>query len=114
MDNKCKKYEGLFTFCDEEQFLRHLENCKDCKKEHEKMQRVSELIAEVAPQLREKRKTTAKIKLACVSFAMIFFISTLGIINFNTDIHDTLMYGQTMTMEDYGLPVDSYGLIVVN
>ena len=114
MDKKCRQYEGLFTFGDEERLMKHLETCEDCRKEHERMQKVSSLIAEVAPQLREKRRNTAKIKLACVSFAIIFFVATLGVINFNTDIHDTLMYGQTMTTEDYGLPVDSYGLIVVN
>ena len=114
MKEKCTQYEGLITFGDEERLLAHIETCEDCRLEHERMARVSELIQEVAPSIKEKRRNNARLKMACASFALIFFVSTLGVINLNNDIHDTLMYGQTMTVEDYGLPVDSYGLITVN
>ena len=46
MDKKCSKYEGLFIFSDNETFEKHLEECPDCKAEHEKMQKVSDLISE--------------------------------------------------------------------
>ncbi len=114
MKEKCKQYEGLITFGDEERLLAHIENCEDCKLEHERMARVSELIQEVAPSIKEKRMNNARIKLACASLALVLFAGTLSVINFNADIHDTILYGQTMTLEDYGLPVDSYGLITVN
>lgn len=114
MENKCTKYEGIMTFGTEEQLLAHIETCEDCKQEHERMQKVSSLIAEVAPQIKAQRKSRAQLKLACASFALIFFVSGLGVINFNSDVRDTIMYGQTLTLEDYGLPVDSYGLITVN
>jgi len=113
-NNKCKKYEGLFIFADEKDFLSHVETCPDCKAEHERMQKVSALIQEVAPQIKQKRKEFAKIKLACVSFGVIFSFFTLGVVNLNQDVHDMIMYGQTMTVEDYGFPVDSYGLLMVD
>lgn len=114
MEKKCTKYEGLITFGDEKQLAEHLLICPECRAEHEKMQKVSELIAEVAPSIRNERRKKAYLKMACASFAFVILVSTLGVINLNTDIHDTIMYGQTMSVEDYGLPVDSYGLIMVD
>ncbi len=114
MKDKCQKYEGLFIFGDEKDFLSHIETCGDCRAEHERMKKVSALIQEAAPQLRKKRQQFARLKLACASFVLILCVSTLGIVNLNTDIHDTLLYGQTLSVEDYGFPVDSYGLIMVN
>lgn len=111
---KCTKYEGLFTFANEEEFLHHVESCEDCKAEHEKMMKVSALIQEVAPQLRQKRRDFVRLKLACASFGIVFCLLTLGVINMNPDVHDMLFYGETMTVEDYGFPVDSYGLIMVD
>lgn len=112
--NNCKKYEGLFTFADEKDFLAHIEECPDCKAEHERMQRVSDLIQEVAPQIKAKRREFAKVKLACTSFGIVFCLLTLGVVNLNPDVHDMIMYGQTMSVEDYGFPVDSYGLLMVD
>lgn len=112
--NNCKKYEGLFTFADEKDFLAHIEECPNCKAEHERMQRVSDLIQEVAPQIKAKRREFAKVKLACTSFGIVFCLLTLGVVNLNPDVHDMIMYGQTMSVEDYGFPVDSYGLLMVD
>ena len=114
MNKKCEKYEGLFIFGDEDKLAEHLKACPDCQKEQEKMDKVSALIAEVAPMYRQKRKNNARLRLACASFALLMFVSTLGVVNFNVDVRDTIMFGQTLTLEDYGLPVDSYGLISVN
>ena len=55
----------------------------------------------------------AKIKVACALFILMFSGTTLGVLNFNTDVSDTLKYGTTLSSEDLGLPVDSYGLIAV-
>lgn len=113
MNKKCRQYEGLMTFGTEEQLLAHIETCEDCKAEHERMQKVSSLIQEVAPSIKEKRRNNSRAKLACASFALIFLVSTLSVINLNPDIRDTITYGHTLSVEDYGLPVDSYGLIMV-
>lgn len=113
MDKKCRQYEGLFIFQDEENLLEHIKTCEDCKSEYEKMKKVSSLIQEAAPLIKQKNKNKSRLKLACASFALIFLVSTLSVINLNTDIRDKIMYGHTLTVEDYGLPVDSYGLIMV-
>lgn len=113
MDKKCRQYEGLFIFQDEENLLEHIKTCEDCRAEYEKMEKVSSLIQEAAPMIKQKHKNKSRLKLACASFALIFLVSTLSVINLNTDIRDKIMYGHTLTVEDYGLPVDSYGLIMV-
>ena len=114
MNDKCEKYEGLFIFGNDADLAEHIKTCPECQKKQEQMDKVSALIAEVAPTLRQKRKNGAKLKLACASVALLLFVSTLGVVNLNVDVKDTIMYGQTLTLEDYGLPVDSYGLISVN
>ena len=43
MNKKCSKYEGLFTFSDEETLKKHIETCEDCRKEQEVMDKVSDL-----------------------------------------------------------------------
>lgn len=114
MKDKCSKYESLFIFSDEKTLLSHVETCEDCRKEHEIMNKVSDLIKEVKPQLKEKRKRHARLKIACAAFAILLSGTVLGVINLNQDISDTLRYGQTLSLEDYGFPVDSYGLIMVD
>jgi len=113
MDKKCTKYESLFTFRSEEELLEHIKTCPDCKAEHEKMQKVSALISEVKPYFKKKRKDIAKLKAACALFVIVTCTATFGVLNFNTDVSDTLKYGTTLSAEDLGFPVDSYGLIYV-
>jgi len=110
---KCTKYEALYTFGNEETLKAHIANCEECQKEQIKLDRVSELLNEVKPYYIAKRKSKAKLKAACAVFAILFSGATLGIINFNTDISDTLRYGNVLSAEDLGFPVDSYGLIMV-
>ena len=110
---KCTKYESLFIFRDESELREHIKNCPDCKAEHEKMQKVSELLCEVKPYFIKKKKDVAKVKLACAMLAMFLCTATLGVINFNTDISDTIRFGTPLSAEDLGLPVDSYGLLLV-
>lgn len=114
MKDKCSKYEALFTFAGKEELEKHLAECEDCRKEQETMDKVSALIQEVRPVYIKKRKSVAKLKIACAAFAILLSGTTLGIINLNQDISDTLRYGQTLSLEDYGFPVDSYGLIMVD
>ena len=113
MTNKCTKYEALFTFADEKTFQEHLETCKDCQAEDAKMNAVSELIKEVRPHYLKRKKDMAKLKIACAVFAMCLSATTLGVINLNTDISDTIKYGTTLTAEHLGFPVDAYGFVMV-
>ena len=111
MNQKCDKYEALFTFSDDETLLEHVNKCKDCQEEHEKMQKVSELLQEVKPVF---KKQTNLLKAACVLLAVMI----VGGISFNGlsqkyDVLAHLKYGD-MEVEDYGFPVDSYGLLMVD
>lgn len=113
MKDKCTKYEALFTFADEKTFKEHVANCEDCQKEQQKMDKVSSLLKEVKPYYISKRKQYAKLKMACAIFMLLFGSTTMGVINFNTDISDIIKYGNTLCAEDLGLPVDEYGLLMV-
>ena len=110
---KCSKYEALFTFGNEETLKAHLEICEDCRKEQEELDKVSNLLKEVKPYYIEKRKKTAKLKMACAVFAILFCGTTIGVINFDSDVSDIIKYGNTLSAEDLGLPVDAYGLVMV-
>lgn len=114
MKDICSKYEALFTFAEKEELEKHLAECEYCRKEQETMDKVSALIQEVKPVYLAKRKSAAKLKIACAALAIILSGTLLGVINLNQDIADTLRYGQTLSVEDYGFPVDSYGLIMVD
>lgn len=113
MKNKCNKYEAIFTFADEETLKHHIETCEDCKKEQELMDKVSNILQEVKPYYIAKRKNSAKLKMACAMFVIFLSAATVGVINFNTDISDIIKYGNTLSADDLGLPVDSYGLLMV-
>lgn len=114
MDNKCSKYEGLFIFSDEKTFNEHLSNCEDCQKEHEKMQKISDILSEVKPYYSIKRKKIMKLKAVCAAMMIMFFSASFGIYTNDSDLADTLIYGEALSAEDLGFPVDSYGLIMVD
>lgn len=113
MKNKCTKYEALFTFSEEEQLKAHIEECEECQKEDEMMKKISSLIQEVKPYYKKKQNIAIRLKAACILFAILMGGATFSLVSFNTDISDTLKYGTTLSSEDLGLPVDSYGLIMV-
>lgn len=114
MKNKCSKYEGLFVFSDDETLKNHLLECEECRKEQEKMDRVSELIGEVKFHYRSKPKHKPILKAACILMLLLFSTASIGIIGNYEDMVDTIQYGETLSAEDLGFPVDSYGLIVVD
>lgn len=114
MDKKCSKYEGLFVFSDEEALQKHIEECPDCRAEHEKMQKVSDLIGETKFYYKSKFKRVRKLKAICALAMFMFFTASFSVINDDGDFADSLMYGDTLTAEDLGFPVDSYGFIVVD
>lgn len=117
MDNKCSQYEKLFIFSDEETLKRHLAECEDCNKEQEKMERVSELLGEVKFYYRLKAKRKSKMRrlqAACALFVLLFTSLTFGYVANDADLMDTLRYGDTLSAEELGFPVDSYGLLMVD
>lgn len=114
MDKKCSKYEGLFIFSDEQTLLQHIEECPDCRAEHEKMQKISDLIGETKFYYRSKINRKRKLKAVCALALFMFFSATIGVINNDEDFAEALMYGDTLTAEDLGFPVDSYGLLMVD
>ncbi len=113
MENKCSKYEGLFVFTDDETLKKHLNECEECRKEQEKMDRVSELIGEVKSHYYSKSKKVPVLKVACILSLLLFSTASIGVIGNYDVMVDTLQYGDTLSAEDLGFPVDSYGLIVV-
>ena len=114
MDNKCSKYEGLFIFSDEAELKKHIEECAECRAEDEKMKKVSDLLDEVKFYYRQKSRKIVRIKAACAVFLLVCFSLTCGVLTMDTDLTDALMYGDTLSAEDLGFPVDSYGLITVD
>ena len=116
MDKKCSKYEGLFVFSDEETLKSHLNECEECRLEQEKMDKVSDLIDEVKFYYHAKRKRKRKpfLKAACVAIFLLFTTVTYSIYENYDVMMDTLQYVETLSAEDLGFPVDSYGLIAVD
>lgn len=116
-EKKCNGYESMFTFLNEEDFLKHLETCEECKAEHEKMLRVSELIQEAKPYIKHNNKRTKILKSACAAFVVVFATLSLPIFTFGTNIYEnvTASNGQiSLTAEEMGLPVDEYGFLYIN
>lgn len=114
MNKKCSKYEGLFIFSDEETLRKHLKECPECQAEHDKMQKVSDLIAETKFYYRSKSNRIRKLKAICALVMFMFFTATFSVISDDGEFADALMYGDTLTAEDLGFPVDSYGLLMVD
>ena len=113
MTDKCSKYESIFTFRSKDELDEHIRTCPECANFHLKMQKISELIQEVKPHYIKKQKFNSAKKAACLILLLMMSVTALGFVTTNTDITDTLMYGTTLSAEDLGLPVDSYGLISV-
>ncbi len=116
MKDKCNKYEAYFTFRSKDEFLQHINECPDCREEHEKMQKVSELISEVRPyflaQKERKNKRANILKAACFSIAFLFLTVGTGALNYQYDIVNSIVY-HNLSAEELGFPTDEYGLIMV-
>ena len=86
MENKCSKYEGLFVFSDEETLNNHLQECADCRVEHEKMQKVSDLLGEVKFHYRLQAKKVRKIKAVCLALCLICLTTSFIVANVFSDL----------------------------
>lgn len=112
MENKCNKYEALFTFGDENDLLEHLKICSDCRKEHDEMLQVASLAKEVKPYIKKK---SAKVHLlskvaACVVVSLIAFSSINTIYN-NQKEAEIKLVKENSVIAKMGLPTDDYGLL---
>lgn len=117
MDKKCKKFEELFITEDEKALLAHIEECETCKAEYEKMQKVSNLIKEVTPLYKKKRAVRKNAVAMAASFLMIFLaFFAMQISNPDSFVNETIasISGSNYTYEQMGLPVDEFGLIMVD
>lgn len=114
MKEKCKKFESLFIFSDEASFEKHVIECEDCKQEKEKFDKISSLIQEAKPLYFRESKRKIHLKTACAVFLLVLSGSIFTMFNLDGSMYDTIRYGQTLSAEDYGFPVDSYGLIMVD
>lgn len=113
---KCTKYEELFIKEDESELIEHIKTCPQCQKEQERMEKVSAAIKEVSFIIRRKRQLEKKIMTIAASFA-IFALAFFSIQynNQNSFINDVIAsIGTDYTYEQMGLPVDDYGLIMVD
>ena len=115
MNNECKKFEGLFVFASKEDLEKHLETCEDCKKDKEYFDKISKMIQKAKPlyfKKQKEKKLTAKV--ACCLCLAVLSGGVFSVINYGTALVETIKYGQTLCAEDFGFPVDSYGLIMVS
>lgn len=118
MDEKCTKFETLYLFRDENELQEHLKECPDCQKEQEKMDKVSELIQEVKPYFAKKRKNSfTQLKVACILCLGLFAGMVIGYFsqyNFVTTANYSYSDTSTQLTNEYGMPIDNYGLISLN
>lgn len=125
MTKKCDKYESLFIFADEETLNKHLQECEDCRREHEKMHKVSALVKEAEPELKRRAAFFNFLKVACVLFLFItggVFFQTFAPMQLNnTNATMTASISSDMSFDyedsiiaDMGLPTDDYGLLMLD
>lgn len=110
---KCNGYETMFTFLSDEAFQQHLLECEECRLEHEKMQKVSQLIQEAKPYIQSNKKKKTAIKAACAAFAVISMSACFQFFT-TTGLYDEIAYYNSPTIEEMGLPVDEYGFLLVD
>ena len=109
----CNGYEAMYTFLSEEAFNEHLKVCEECAKEHARMQRVSELIQEAKPYIKEKQKRRTILKSAAVFFVVAFATLSIPLCMTGVNVYDDLVAQNSLTAQELGLPVDEYGFLYV-
>ncbi len=109
----CNGYEAMFTFLNETDFLEHLKVCDECASEHARMQRVSQLIREAKPYIREKQKSRNILKSAAAVFVIAFATLSVPLCMTGVSVYDDYVVQNTLTVEEMGMPVDEYGFLYV-
>ena len=118
MDNKdkCNKYESYFVFRSEEEFNSHLNECSDCREEHEKMLKISNLMKEVAHvylKREEKKKTSTLKRIACCFVLLIGITSYTGYNMYNDYNFEVNTADESYIESTMGLPIDEYGFLEI-
>lgn len=112
---KCNKFQQYFIFSNNDDFQKHLEECPDCKAQNDEFERISDLVKEVKFVYKQKRKNKLITKVACVSALMMFTFSFALFNNvgyFTENVYSE--YSQDTIIDEMGMPIDSYGLIMVD
>lgn len=109
----CNGYEAMYTFLNEDDFNKHLQVCEQCAKEHEKMQRVSELIQEAKPYINAIQGKNRVLKNTAAFFVIAFAALSIPAYMTGVDVYDNMIAQNTPTVQELGLPVDEYGLLYV-
>jgi len=99
MKNKCSKYEELFVSSSGEELEKHIQECEECRAEHEAQQKVSSLLDEVKMYYYAKRKRRmVRLRAACAIMFLVFsLVSVGGYMLTDDDLLDTLKYGETLS-----------------
>lgn len=118
MSDKCEKYEGLFIFSTEEELAKHLEICKDCQREHEKMTKTRNLVQEVGPYYKKSVKkgvnsNIIKIAAGLTVLCLAYLPLHQMMINENVQNYDISLGENESVVSEMGLPTDEYGLLMV-
>ena len=116
MKEKCTKFKSLYLFRDEAELKEHLKECPDCRAEKEKMDKVSELLHEVKPYYaRQRKRSFTSLKVACILFLGMFAGMLIGYFTqYGYTTVTAVNTETTQTINEYGMPIDSYGLISLN
>ena len=118
MNEKCTKFKSLYLFRDEAELEEHLKECPDCRAEKEKMDKVSELLQEVKPYYaRQRKRSFTQLKVACILCFGMFTGMLIGYFTqygYTTITASTTYTETSQTTNEYGMPIDSYGLISLN
>ena len=109
----CNGYEAMYTFLSEEAFNEHLKVCEECAKEHARMQRVSELIQEAKPYIKEQQKKRTILKSVAAVFIVAFATLSIPLCMTGVNVYDDLVAQNTLTAQELGFPVDEYGFLYV-
>lgn len=115
MKEKCTKFEGMFIFSNDEDFKNHLQECEECRKKQEELNQISALIKKAKPfYFEQKTKKNRQLRVALGLLLFISIGSVFEILNYMDTPNETASYTETLSAEDFGFPVDSYGLIMVD
>lgn len=112
-ETKCNGYEAMFTFLSDEDFTQHINDCEACAKEHAKMQKISELINEAKPYIKEKQRQKVLYKKVAAFFVIAFASLSFPLYMAGVNTYDNLVAINSLSVEEMGLPVDEYGFLYV-
>ncbi len=111
---KCDKYEAYFLFANDADFKKHLSECEDCQSENEKYKKISALVKEAKPAYERNQRQKLMTKVACISAMMMFTLSFGLLDQINYDKYETAAYSEDTILDEMGMPIDNYGLLMVD